>query len=311
MSIERTTKLFRNTKRFQMSFRQWRAKETHCSFLHSYNVGFKLEFDTSKRYEKKHTLPSIEALESDWREEGILEDLSISLYRINKFIEDHLAYRILIAEDDPKIDYLTDFSRHNNTKSIIIPHSGCERFSEYLYNQIVDRDLLPTDITLSSVETYEHEKNSAIYKPSSETSDPFFSTKLYNGFSTLYKTQEMDSVYGTDLKIKLTFNGPLDDRNWVFDFGRLKRSNTLIDGLKAKEWLSKTLDHTLLDNGDLGFIDTEVLQPVSISYNAMEDLAEFFYGRLNSWVKDDTNNRVIISKLELIETDEKSYIVEA
>ena len=302
----------RDTKRFQMSFRQWRAKETHCSFLHSYNVGFKLEFDTSKRYEKKHTLPSIEALESDWREEGILEDLSISLYRINKFIEDHLAYRILIAEDDPKIDYLTDFSRHNNTKTNILPHTGCERFSEYLFNQVVDRNLLPTDITLSSVETYEHEKNSAIFKPDRYLiNDPYYSTKLYDGFSTIYKPNPEGGIRGSDLKIKLTFNGALDDRNWVFDFGRLKRSNTLIDGLKAKEWLSKTLDHTLLDNGNLGFIDTEVLQPVSIFYNAMEDLAEFLYTKLNRWVKDDTHNRVMISKLELIETDNKSYIVEA
>jgi hypothetical protein len=43
----------------------------------------------------------------------------------------------------------------------------------------------------------------------------------------------------------------------------------------------------------------------------MEDLAEFLYTKLNRWVKDDTHNRVMISKLELIETDEKSYIVEA
>ena len=38
----RSTKLFDG---FSCCFRQWKAKHSHCSFLHGYSLGFKLVFE--------------------------------------------------------------------------------------------------------------------------------------------------------------------------------------------------------------------------------------------------------------------------
>jgi len=37
-----STKIFDG---FSTVFRQWRAKETHCSYLHGYGVSFKVTFE--------------------------------------------------------------------------------------------------------------------------------------------------------------------------------------------------------------------------------------------------------------------------
>ena len=77
----------------------------------------------------------------------------------------------------------------------------------------------------------------------------FQSTKLFDGFSTVFRQwQATDThckfLHGYAIEFKVTFEGELDYRNWVWDFGGMKRSKTKIDGMSAKEWMDYMFDHT-------------------------------------------------------------------
>ena len=53
-------------------------------------------------------------------------------------------------------------------------------------------------------------------------------------------------VHGYGISFKVYFEGELDDRNWVWDFGGMKRAKTLIDGKQPKAWMDYMFDHTML-----------------------------------------------------------------
>ena len=68
------------------------------------------------------------------------------------------------------------------------------------------------------------------------------STKIYDGFSTCFRQwKAVDThcqyLHGYSISLKITYEGDLDGRNWVVDFGRAKRSGVLIDGMNLKDWL--------------------------------------------------------------------------
>jgi 6-pyruvoyltetrahydropterin/6-carboxytetrahydropterin synthase len=77
-----------------------------------------------------------------------------------------------------------------------------------------------------------------------KTKMSFKSTKLYDGFSTVFRQPTAEGThckflhgYGTSFRV--TFEGELDSRNWVFDYGGMKRtSNTIGDtGMTPKDWM--------------------------------------------------------------------------
>ena len=77
----------------------------------------------------------------------------------------------------------------------------------------------------------------------------FKSTKIFDGFSTVFRqwqatTTHCQYLHGYAIEFKVTFEGELDHRNWVWDFGGMKRSKTKIDGMSAKEWMDYMFDHT-------------------------------------------------------------------
>ena len=70
------------------------------------------------------------------------------------------------------------------------------------------------------------------------------SSKTYQhsaGFSCCFRQWRAEShchhLHGYALKVELVFEAPLDDRNWVVDFGSLK---------PVKNFLERTFDHTTL-----------------------------------------------------------------
>ena len=77
----------------------------------------------------------------------------------------------------------------------------------------------------------------------------FQSTKLFDGFSTVFRQWAAEGthckfLHGYDIEFRVTFEGELDHRNWVWDFGGMKRAKTTIDGMNAKEWMNYMFDHT-------------------------------------------------------------------
>ena len=79
----------------------------------------------------------------------------------------------------------------------------------------------------------------------------FQSTKLFDGYSTCFRQWKAEDthckfLHGYAISFKVWFEGELDYRNWVWDFGGMKRSKTQIKGLSPKDYFNYLLDHTVV-----------------------------------------------------------------
>ena len=113
-------------------------------------------------------------------------------------------------------------------------------------------------------------------------------------------------VHGYQLKAKFWFEGELDDRNWVVNFGGLKE-------LKAE--LQRTFDHTLCVAAsdpllplfrqlhEAGGCELVVMPEVGI-----ELTAQYCFNVANKHVKKITQNRCRVIKVEVWEHDLNSAI---
>jgi 6-pyruvoyltetrahydropterin/6-carboxytetrahydropterin synthase len=59
----------------------------------------------------------------------------------------------------------------------------------------------------------------------------FQSSKVFDGFSTVFRQWKAETthcrfVHGYGISFKVYFEGELDERNWVWDFGGMKRAKT-------------------------------------------------------------------------------------
>ena len=75
----------------------------------------------------------------------------------------------------------------------------------------------------------------------------FQSTKIFNGFSTVFRQWQAKEthcrfLHGYAVEFKVTFEGELDHRNWVWDFGGMKRSKTMIDNMSPKDPINILLE---------------------------------------------------------------------
>ena len=141
----------------------------------------------------------------------------------------------------------------------------------------------------------------------------FQSSKVFDGFSTVFRqwkatTTHCRFVHGYGISFKVYFEGELDDRNWVWDFGGMKRAKTQIDGKSPKEWMDYMFDHTLVvaeDDPELeAFKQMDragVAQVRVIEATGAEKFAEFVFNKLNEFVKTETNDRVKVVKVKFME----------
>ena len=149
----------------------------------------------------------------------------------------------------------------------------------------------------------------------------FQSTKIFDGFSTVFRQwQATDThccyLHGYAIEFKGTFEGELDYRNWVWDFGGMKRSKTKIDGMSAKEWMDYMFDHTVIIAKDDPHISVfrEMNKFAIIQLREMEGpvgaekFAEYIYNKLNAFVKEETDGRVSIAKVEFFENKKNTAI---
>ncbi len=141
----------------------------------------------------------------------------------------------------------------------------------------------------------------------------FQSSKVFDGFSTVFRQWKAETthcrfVHGYGISFKVYFEGDLDDRNWVWDFGGMKRAKTKIDGLSPKEWMDYMFDHTMIiaeDDPELRAfqqMDTAgVAQVRIIPATGAEKFSEYIYNKLNEFVKTETDNRVKVIKVKFME----------
>ena len=148
----------------------------------------------------------------------------------------------------------------------------------------------------------------------------FTSTKVFDGFSCCFRqwkatTTHCQYLHGYGVSFKVWFEGDLDNRNWVWDFGGMKRAKTLIDDMQPKVWMDYMFDHTVIVAEDDPYINTlqqmdnaGIAQVRILKATGAEKFAEFIFHKLNNFVKTETQERVKVKQVEFREHGKNSAI---
>jgi len=140
-------------------FRQWKAKDSHCRFLHGYALSFKITFRC------------VELDDRNWCYD--FGGFKKSVEKIDGFtIKDWFTYwfdhTTIIAFDDP-VKLAFDLLKEEAAADVrVMPDVGCEKFAEFVYVNLREAIFKETygRVAIQSVECIENNKNSAIYEPS-------------------------------------------------------------------------------------------------------------------------------------------------
>ena len=148
----------------------------------------------------------------------------------------------------------------------------------------------------------------------------FQSTKIFDGFSTVFRQWRADGthcqfLHGYGISFKITFEGELDEKNWVWDFGGMKRAKGTIDSMNPKAWMDHMFDHTVIMAEDDPYLElfedmnkNKLIQLRVIPATGAEQFAKFIYDKVNEFVLEETNNRVRVTQVEFKEHNKNSAI---
>ena len=140
------------------------------------------------------------------------------------------------------------------------------------------------------------------------------STKVIPLGSTAFRQWRAKShcrlLHGYRLTAKIYFYAEnLDETNWIFDFGNCKEIKTILENQFDHTTCVATDDpeldmFKLMDDKDM--IDLRIMENgVSIEKNS-----EWIFNTVNDYVKNKTNNRVSVIKVEVWEHEGNSAIYE-
>ena len=134
------------------------------------------------------------------------------------------------------------------------------------------------------------------------------SYKRFIGYSTAFCQWRAEShcnmIHGYAFCFKVWFEGELDDKGWVIDFGCFKRNG-------VKDWMKEQFDHTTVvakDDPELQIFE-ELNAKGLIQLRVMEDVgcekfAEFVFNYLNEKILKETDGRVNVHKVQCWEHNE-------
>ena len=141
----------------------------------------------------------------------------------------------------------------------------------------------------------------------------FTSSKVFDGYSTVFRQAAAVEthcrfLHGYGVSFRIWFEGELDERNWVWDFGGMKRAKGTIEGRSPKVWMDHMFDHTVIVAQDDPFLSSflkmnkaGVAQVRVVPAVGAERFAEFIYEKINKFVVEETNGRVKVAKVEFRE----------
>ena len=146
----------------------------------------------------------------------------------------------------------------------------------------------------------------------------FQSTKLFDGYSCVFRQWKAEGthcrfLHGYGVSFRVWFEGDLDHRNWVFDFGGMKRAKNTIHGLAPKDYFTYLLDHTTIIAQDDPYLEQfkqmdidSIIQLRIMDATGCERFAEYLYTIINDFLKVETNGRVKATKVEVYEHERNS-----
>jgi 6-pyruvoyltetrahydropterin/6-carboxytetrahydropterin synthase len=148
----------------------------------------------------------------------------------------------------------------------------------------------------------------------------FKSTKVFDGYSCVFRQWKAEGthckfLHGYGVSLKVWFEGELDEKNWVWDFGGMKRAKCTINGMNPKVWMDYMFDHTTIiaeDDPDLEIFkqmnDEGIIQLRTIPATGAERFAEYIYEKLNTFVQAETEGRVKVAQVEFREHEKNTAI---
>jgi len=120
-------------------------------------------------------------------------------------------------------------------------------------------------------------------------------------------------VHGYGVSFKVWFEGQLDEKNWVWDFGGMKRAKRNIEGMSPKAFFEYLLDHTTIVAEDDPYLEKfkqlhydGVIQLRILPATGCERFAEYLYDKINTFLSEETNGRVRATKVEVYEHERNS-----
>ncbi|WP_192365510.1 6-pyruvoyl trahydropterin synthase family protein [Mesorhizobium mediterraneum] len=145
--IYRSTKSYDHAEGLSCCFRQWKAFDSHCRFIHGYSLAFRFVFATYQLDERNWCFDF-----------GALRPVKEWL----KSMFDHTA---LVAEDDPALSHFEQLHHDGLLDLRVMPAVGCEATAKYVFEYVEQflRQTTGERVWLESVEVKEHGGNSAIY----------------------------------------------------------------------------------------------------------------------------------------------------
>ena len=118
-------------------------------------------------------------------------------------------------------------------------------------------------------------------------------------------------VHGYGRYIQFTFEGDLDERQWVMDFGDLK---------DVKQWLEEQWDHRVMiasddpqleklkEMHDLSIMNINVMDVDKGWGPGIEASCKFVYDHVQPIIAQKTNGRVTLTKVEIWEHERNSAV---
>ena len=146
----------------------------------------------------------------------------------------------------------------------------------------------------------------------------FQSTKLFDGYSACFRQWKADDthckfLHGYAISFRVWFEGDLDERNWVWDFGGMKRAKSTIGGMSPKVWMEHMFDHTTVIAEDDPYLDvfkqmhtSGIIQLRIIPETGCERFAEYLFNKINYFLTEETDGRVRVTKIEVYEHERNS-----
>jgi 6-pyruvoyltetrahydropterin/6-carboxytetrahydropterin synthase len=146
----------------------------------------------------------------------------------------------------------------------------------------------------------------------------FQSTKVFDGFSTVFRQWKAEDthckfLHGYGVSFKVWFEGELDERNWVWDFGGMKRAKGNIDGKNPKEWMDYMFDHTTIvaeDDPNINLFkamdESNIIQLRILPAVGAEQFSNYLWVKLNNFIQEETDGRVRVIQVEFKEHEKNT-----
>lgn len=135
-------KTYTHAQGLSCTFRQWRATDTHCRFLHGYAL------------QVTATFRSRELDARNW-----VQDFG-GLKKLKSWLEETFDHKTVIAKDDPKLNFFMGSEFAEVAQLSVVDHVGCEAFAKMIFDWIVWQ----IGDHIECVEVREHEGNFARYR---------------------------------------------------------------------------------------------------------------------------------------------------